>query len=101
MDVVTTNLYGSLEFDIYMKILEGFKMLEACISRNLFSIKLQRFLYGLKNFGCMWYKYLSEYLIKERYINDLICPCVLIKKSEIEFAKVTVYVDDMNSIETS
>ena len=45
MDVVTTYLYGSLDFDIFMKILEGYKMPEAYTSRNLFSIKLQRSLY--------------------------------------------------------
>ena len=48
MDVVMAYLYGSLDFDIYMKILEGLKMPEAYIPRNLYSIKLQRSLYGLK-----------------------------------------------------
>ena len=43
---------------------------------------------------------MSEYLIKEGYINDLICPCVFIKKSEIEFAITVVYVNDMNLIRT-
>ena len=66
MDVVTAYLYGSLDSDIYMKIPEGFKMPESCNSRprNLYSIKLQRSLYGLKQSGRMWYNRLSEYLIK-------------------------------------
>ena len=81
MDVVTTYLYGSLDFDIHIKILEGYKMAEAYTFHNLFSIKLQRFLYELKQFGGMWYKLLSKYLIKEGYINDLICLCVFIKKN--------------------
>ena len=81
MDIVTAYLYGSLDSDIYMKILEGFKLSDACTPRNLFSIKLQRSLYGLKQSGRMWYQRLSEYLIKERYNNDPICPCVFIKKS--------------------
>ena len=46
----------------------------------------------------MWYKCLSEYLIKEGYINDLICPCVFLKKFESGFAIITVYVNDMNLI---
>ena len=29
MDVVTANIYGSLNNDIYMKVPEGYKMLEA------------------------------------------------------------------------
>ena len=65
MDVVTAYLYGSLDFDIHMKILEGYKMPEAYTPRNLVSIKLQRSLYGLKQSGRMWYKHLSEYLIKK------------------------------------
>ena len=41
MDVVTAYLYGSLDFDIHMKILEGYKMPEVYTLRNLFLIKLQ------------------------------------------------------------
>ena len=100
MDIVTAYLYGSLDSNIYMKIHEEFKMPDACTPHNLFSIKLQRSLYGLKQSGCMWYQRLSEYLIKERYKNDPICPCGFIKKSETEFAIVAVYVDDINLIGT-
>jgi hypothetical protein len=84
MDVVTIYLYGSLNNDIYMKILEGYKMPEAynSKSRNIYSIKLQRSLYGLKQSGRMWYNRLSEYLLKEGFENNPICPCVFIKKSE-------------------
>ena len=60
MDAVTAYLYGSLDFDIYMKIPEGLKMPEAYTLRNLYSIKLQRSLYGLKQSGRMWYNRLSE-----------------------------------------
>ena len=48
----------------------------------------------------MWYKRLSEYLIKERYKNDPICSSVFIKKSETEFSIIVVYVGDMNLIRT-
>ena len=48
MDVVTAYLYSLLNFDIYMKIPERYKMPEAYTPRNLFLIKLQRSLYGLK-----------------------------------------------------
>ena len=55
MDVVTTYLYDSLDNDIYMKILEGFKLPEAynMNSREIYSIKLNKSLYGLKQFGHM------------------------------------------------
>jgi len=102
MDVVTAYLYGSLDNDIYMKIPEGFKMPEICKSsdRGLYSIKLQRSLYGLKQSGRMWYNRLSEYLLQKGYKNDRICPCVFIKRSESEFVIIAVYVDDLNIIGT-
>jgi hypothetical protein len=55
MDVVTTYLYGLLDNDIYMKIPEGYKMPKAfnSKSRSIYSIKLQRSLYGLKQSGRM------------------------------------------------
>ena len=48
MEVVTAHLYESLDHDIYKKILEGYKMPETYIStsRTMYSIKLQRSLYG-------------------------------------------------------
>ena len=50
MDVITTYLYGSMDNDIYMKILKGVKLSEANSTkpRNMYSIKLQQSLYGLK-----------------------------------------------------
>ena len=102
MDVTTAYLYGSIDSDIHMKISEGFKLPEAVSTkhRSMFSIKLQRSLYGLKQSGRMWYNRLSEYLLKERYVNNPICPCVFIKKSETRFAIIVVYVDDVNLVGT-
>ena len=83
MDVVTAYLYGSLDSDIYMKIPEGFKMHEALSTnpKEMYSIKLQRSLYGLKQSGRMWYNRLSDYLTSKGYKNNTICPCVFIKKT--------------------
>ena len=50
MDVVTAYLYRSLDSDIYMKLPEGFKLLGAG-SREQYSIKLNKSLYGLNNLG--------------------------------------------------
>jgi hypothetical protein len=83
MDVVTAYLYGSLDNDTYMKIPKGYRMPQAynSKSRSMYSIKLQRSLYGLKQSGRMWYNRLSEYLLKEGFENNQICPCVFIKRS--------------------
>nr|CAN61870.1 hypothetical protein VITISV_002413 [Vitis vinifera] len=59
-----------------------------------------RYKVRLVHFGCMWYNRLSEYLLKEGYMNNLICPCIFIKKLEIRFAIIAVYVDDLNLVGT-
>ena len=102
MDVITTYLYGFIDNDIYIKIPEGFTLPEVVNAkpRSMCSIKLQRFMYGLKQFERMWYNCLSEYLLKEGYANNSICPCIFIKKSKIRFAIIVVYVDDINLIGT-
>ena len=43
MDVVKAYLYGSIDNDMYMKILEGFKLLEenSTKPRSMYLIKLQ------------------------------------------------------------
>ena len=98
LNVVTTYLYGMLENDIYMKVPEGFQLPQVNTSQpqNMYSNKLRRLLYGLKQFGRMWYNRLSGYLINDGYINNPICPCVFIKKSELGFAIRVLYVDDIN-----
>ena len=75
-----------------MKIPEGYKMPEANSNkpRSAYSIKLQKSLYGLKQSGRMWYNRLSEYLLKEGYVNDQLCPCVFIKKTRSGFAIIAV-----------
>ncbi|KAD3641863.1 hypothetical protein E3N88_31087 [Mikania micrantha] len=102
MDVVTAYLYGSLDSDIYMKVPEGFKIPNALSSKpkEMYSIKLQRSLYGLKQSGRMWYNRLSDYLKSKGYTNNLICPCVFIKKTASGFVIIAVYVDDLNIIGT-
>ena len=85
-----------------MKIPEGFKLPEAynMNSLKIYSIKLNKSLYGLKQSGHMWYNWLSEFLLKERYKNDPIHPCVFIKRFGSKFVIIVVYVDDLNIIGT-
>jgi hypothetical protein len=66
----------------------------------MYSIKLQRSLYGLKQSGRMWYNRLSEYLLKEGFKNDPICPCVFIKRLDFGFAILAIYVDYLNVVGT-
>ena len=48
----------------------------------------------------MWYNRLRQYLLKEGYVNNSICPCVFIKKVATGFSIITVYMDDLNLIGT-
>ncbi len=48
----------------------------------------------------MWYNHLSEYLLKEEFKNNQICPCIFIKRLESGFAIVAVYVDNLNLVDT-
>ena len=86
IDVVREYLYGSLDNDIYMKMPKAYDS----TSQNMYSIKLQRFLYGLKQSGHIWYNRLNKYLLKEGFVNNPICACVFIKNSESRFAIVVV-----------
>ena len=95
-------MYKSLDVDIYMKILQGFKMSEAfkLKDQNLCSIKPTTVLIRSWNNLDSWYNRLSEYLIKEGYKYDHLCLCVFIRKFECRFTIIIVYVDDMNLIGT-
>jgi hypothetical protein len=42
------------------------------------------------------YNRLSEYLLKEEFKNNQICPCIFIKRLEFRFSIAAVYVDDLN-----
>ena len=80
MDVVTAYLYGSLDFEIYMKVSEGISIPDNKANRNMYCVKLQKSLYGLKQSGRMWYNRLSEFLKLKGYTNNDDCPWVFIKK---------------------
>lgn len=100
MDTITTYLHGSLDNDIYMKIPKELKKSESYSikSQEMFSIRLQKSLYG-KQSRCVWYNRLNKYAIKKRYINNITCHCISIKKMTSKFVMLVIYVDDINLIE--
>ncbi len=102
MDVVTAYLYGSLDTNIHMRIPEGLEIPEVLKSRprHMYSILLRRSLYGLKQSGRMWYNRLSEYLLRQGFINNEISPCVFIRRTKSGYVIIAVYVDDLNIIGT-
>ena len=82
------------------EIPKEFKMLEANYFKphSMYSIKLSCFLYGLKQFGCMWYNCLRKYLLKEGCMNNLICLFIFIKRSETRFVIIVMYVDKFKKL---
>ena len=48
----------------------------------------------------MWYNHLIEYLLKQGYNNDPICPRVFIKRSQSQLVIISMYINDLNTIRT-
>jgi hypothetical protein len=46
----------------------------------------------------MWYNRLNEFFLNKGYSNNDDCTCVFIRKSNIGFCIISVYVDDLNII---
>ena len=79
MDVVTAYLYGSLDSNMY-KVSDGISIPNPKENSNMYCVKLQKSLYGLKQSNRMWYNRLSEFLKLKGYTNNDECQCVFIKK---------------------
>jgi hypothetical protein len=78
MDVMIAYLYGSLDLDIYMKVLDVISVLNIHANHNMYCVKLVKSLYGLKQSKRMWYNRLKEFLLNRDYSNSDDCPCVFI-----------------------
>ena len=81
-----------------MKVPDGISIPNPKANRNMYCVKLQKSLYGLKQSGRMWYNQLSEFLKLKGYTNNDDYPCVFIKKSSTGFYIISMYVDDLNII---
>jgi hypothetical protein len=66
----------------------------------MYCVKLNKSLYGLKQSGIIWYNRLKEFLLNKGYSNNDDCPCVFIRKSSTGFCIISMYVDDLNIINT-
>nr|AAL67590.1 putative polyprotein [Oryza sativa Japonica Group]AAP55150.1 retrotransposon protein, putative, Ty1-copia subclass [Oryza sativa Japonica Group] len=84
--------------EIHMRVPDGLKVPDKA-NRNMYSVKLERSLYGLKQSGRMRYNRLSDFLLGKGYVNSEDCPCMFIRKSQSDFCIISVYVDDLNIID--
>ncbi|RDX63020.1 hypothetical protein CR513_58592, partial [Mucuna pruriens] len=71
-----------------MKLSKGFIVPNNSSFGADYLIKLNKFIYELKQSRGMWYNRLSEYLLKEGYKNDIICPYIFMKGLEMKLSKV-------------
>jgi hypothetical protein len=83
-----------------MKVPDGISIPNANVGRNMYCVKLNKSLYGLKQSGRMWYNRLKEFYLNKGYSNNDDYPCVFIRKSSTGFYNISVYVDDLNIIGT-
>jgi hypothetical protein len=93
-----TYLYGSLDSNIYMKVLDGIYVPNSKANRNMYCIKLIKLLYGLKQSERIWYNRLKEFILNKGYSNSDDYPCVFIRKSNTDSCIISIYVDDLNII---
>jgi hypothetical protein len=83
-----------------MKVPDGISVPNTNVCHNMYCVKLNKSLYGLKQFERMWYNRLKEFLLNKCYSNNDDYPCVFIRKSLSGFCIVSVYVGDLNIIGT-
>jgi hypothetical protein len=82
-----------------MKVAGRISVLNTNTSRNMYCLKLVKFIYGLKQLGRMWYNRLKEFLLNKGYSNSDDCRFVFIRKSSTGFCIISVYGDDLNIID--
>ena len=91
MDVKTAFLNGELDEEIYMEQLFGLiqngQKCKVC--------KLKKSIYGLKQWSMQWYLRFNHLITSYDYNIIDEDHCVYIKRSEIDFVILSLYVDDI------
>jgi hypothetical protein len=81
-----------------MKVPDGTYVSNANVGCNMYCVKLNKSLYGLKQSGRIWYNRLKEFLLNKGYSNNDDYHYIVIHKSSIGFCIILVYVDYLNII---
>ena len=91
MDVKMAFLYGELEEEVYVSQTKGF--IDPDHPDDVYV--LYKAVYGLKQAPRAWYKVLSEYLLKHKFVKGSIDPTLFIRRKGDEIMLVQIYVDDI------
>ena len=90
VDVETAFLYGDLEEEIYMECIQGMSNItkDDCIILN-------KYIYGLVQAACQYYKKAVEILKSSGFVGGSIDQCLYVKKSvKGVIVHVALYVED-------
>ena len=91
LDVKTAFLHSDLEEEIYMELLEGFKVK----GKENLVCKLRKSLYGLKQPPRQWHKKFDSFMVSRGYSRTSSDHCMFIKKHfNDDFIILLLYVDD-------
>jgi hypothetical protein len=91
MDVKMAFLYGELEEEVYVSQPEGF--IDPDHPDDVYV--LDKAVYGLKQAPRAWYKVLSEYLLKNKFVKGSIDPTLFIWCKGDDIMLIQIYVDDI------
>ena len=96
MDVVTAYLYSDIDKKIYVKIPEGYELIDEKVDSQNQVLLLMKGLYGLKQSGYLWNKEVKKTLVNMGFSQCVSDPGLYVMELEDgEFVYLTMYVDDL------
>ncbi len=90
MNIITAFLYNSIDQIIYVKLLHDYRLSDKITLLN-------KVLYDLKQWPCLWYKTLFNCLISLRFQHSELNHSIFLKNDII----ITVYIDNLLLIDSS
>ena len=92
MDVKTAYLNAPIDVEIYVKQPEGYEIKNGA---EVFVLKLNKSLYGLKQSGRNWNSLLHKFFVSNDFVQSSVDPCVYFDRSASGLVIILVWVDDL------
>jgi hypothetical protein len=94
LDVETVFLNGDLSEETFMKIPDGYKLINKKGVTNGKVLRLNKSVYGLLQSARQWHENFSEKIIDLGFRINHIDPCVFYKEEGNNYCILCIYVDD-------